>query len=159
MDLGITGRDQVAEHETLSPPTEDTGVEEVLDLGFGKCSLQVQVPEKGRITHAKELVGMNVVTSFVGLTEKYFAHLEGQEHQNGTMVGEVPLRNKLRTKIKYVGGSVEAACALGVADGIVDLVGTLRQTLLRSMICSDNIRVWGDDEGCRSESYRHCRRK
>ena len=30
---------------------------------------------------------------------------------------------KLKTRIKYVGGSVEAACALGVADGIVDLVG------------------------------------
>jgi ATP phosphoribosyltransferase len=29
----------------------------------------------------------------------------------------------LKTKIKYVGGSVEAACALGVADGSVDLVG------------------------------------
>jgi len=29
---------------------------------------------------------------------------------------------KLKTKIKFVGGSVEAACALGVADGIVDLV-------------------------------------
>jgi ATP phosphoribosyltransferase len=29
---------------------------------------------------------------------------------------------KLKTVIKYVGGSVEAACALGVADGIVDLV-------------------------------------
>ena len=121
MDLGITGRDQVAEHEALSPPTEDTGVEEVLDLGFGKCSLQVQVPEKGSVMHAKELVGMNVVTSFVGLTEKYFARLEGQEHQN-----------KLRTKIKYVGGSVEAACALGVADGIVDLVGPLQEPLLLS---------------------------
>lgn len=127
MDLGITGRDQVAEHEAISPPTEETGVEEVLDLGFGKCSLQVQVPEKGSIKHPKELVGMNVVTSFVGLTEKYFAHLEGQEHQNGVMNGDVPLKNKLRTKIKYVGGSVEAACALGVADGIVDLVGALSQ--------------------------------
>lgn len=130
--MGITGRDQVAEHEALSPPTEDTGVEEVLDLGFGKCSLQVQVPEKGSITHAKELVGMNVVTSFVGLTEKYFAHLEGQEHQNGVMNGDVPLKHKLRTKIKYVGGSVEAACALGVADGIVDLVGALQEPLLLS---------------------------
>ena len=129
MDLGITGRDQVAEHEAFSPPTEDTGVEEILDLGFGKCSLQVQVPEKGRIKHAKELVGMNVVTSFVGLTEKYFARLEGQEHRNGVMSGDVPLRSMLRTKIKYVGGSVEAACALGVADGIVDLVGALQVPL------------------------------
>lgn len=129
VDLGITGRDQVAEHEAISPPTEDTGVEEVLDLGFGKCSLQVQVPEKGSIKHPKELVGMNVVTSFVGLTEKYFAHLEGLEHPNGVMNGDVPFKNKLRTKIKYVGGSVEAACALGVADGIVDLVGALSQPL------------------------------
>ncbi|KAF8188600.1 hypothetical protein K438DRAFT_1764341 [Mycena galopus ATCC 62051] len=28
-----------------------------------------------------------------------------------------------KTKIEYIGGSVEAACALGLADGIVDLVG------------------------------------
>ena len=99
-------------------------MDEVLDLGFGKCRLQVQVPEKGSITDAKELVGRNVVTSFVGLTEQYFARLEGQGSENGTVNGEVPIRNKLRTKIKYVGGSVEAACALGVADGIVDLVGS-----------------------------------
>ncbi|MCJ1258373.1 ATP phosphoribosyltransferase (ATP-PRTase) (ATP-PRT) [Lignoscripta atroalba] len=122
VDLGITGRDQVAEHEALFPATEHSGVDEVLDLGFGKCRLQVQVPEKGSITDAKELVGRNVVTSFVGLTEQYFARLEGQGSENGTVNGEVPIRNKLRTKIKYVGGSVEAACALGVADGIVDLV-------------------------------------
>jgi ATP phosphoribosyltransferase len=29
-----------------------------------------------------------------------------------------------KTTIEYVGGSVEAACALGLADGIVDLVGS-----------------------------------
>ncbi len=91
----------------------------MLDLGFGTCALKVQVPEKGYISDPKDLVGKNVVTSFVGLTEKYFARLEGQEIMNG----EVPVRSKLRTKINYVGGSVEAACALGVADGIVDLVG------------------------------------
>ncbi|KAI4785382.1 ATP phosphoribosyltransferase, partial [Aureobasidium sp. EXF-8845] len=43
--------------------------------------------------------------------EVYFRELEGKKE------GE-----KLDTHIKYVGGSVEAACALGVADGIVDLV-------------------------------------
>ncbi len=123
VDLGITGRDQVAEHEAISPGTKNTGVEEVLDLGFGKCRLQVQVPEKGKITEAKELVGKNVVTSFVGLTEKYFEELEGSNTENGMLNGEGPRGNRLRTKIKYIGGSVEAACALGVADGIVDLVG------------------------------------
>ncbi len=119
VDLGITGGDQVAEHESISPATATTGVEQVLDLEFGKCALKVQVPEKGEIRDSRDLVGKNVVTSFVGLTEKYFARLEGQELRNG----DVPIRNILKTKIKYVGGSVEAACALGVADGIVDLVG------------------------------------
>lgn len=53
------------------------------------------------------------MTSFTALAETFFAKLEGAEPGQ-----------KLKTKLKYVGGSVEAACALGVADGIVDLVGT-----------------------------------
>ncbi|KAI9814803.1 MAG: ATP phosphoribosyltransferase (ATP-PRTase) (ATP-PRT) [Pycnora praestabilis] len=123
VDLGITGRDQVAEHESITPANSTTGVEEVLDLGFGKCKLQVQVPEKGQYREAKELVGKHVVTSFVGLSEAYFAKLEGQENLDITLNGDgQQAKKKLRTKIKYVGGSVEAACALGVADGIVDLV-------------------------------------
>ena len=144
--MGITGGDQVAEHEANSPATEESGVVEVLDLGFGRCKLQVQVPEKGDIEGAKDLVGKNVVTSFVGLTERYFAKLEGLEREgvNGVVdsqrrgvevengKGEVPVRSRLRTKIKYVGGSVEAACALGVADGVVDLVG---KTCLAPVLC------------------------
>jgi ATP phosphoribosyltransferase len=113
VDLGITGRDQVAEHDSTLPAGETSGVEEILDLGFGGCKLQVQVPQKGDITEAKQLIGRNVVTSFTALSEAFFSKLEG-----------VSPGSKLQTKIKYVGGSVEAACALGVADGIVDLVGT-----------------------------------
>jgi len=120
VDLGITGRDQIAEHEALVPPTATTGVEEVLDLDFGKCNLQVQVPAKGDITSPESLIGKNVVTSFVNLTEAYFKKLEGFA-ENGTTNGISG--QKLATRVKYVGGSVEAACALGVADGIVDLVG------------------------------------
>lgn len=78
------------------------------------------MPEKGEVSKPEELVGRNVVTSFTGLTERYFAKLEGLGVGDGQEVGG---RKKLKTKIKYVGGSVEAACALGVADGIVDLVG------------------------------------
>lgn len=91
-----------------------------MDLGFGKCKLQVQVPEKGPITKPEELVGKNIVSSFVNLSEKYFADLESK-HGTPTTNGDAPTK----TTIKYVGGSVEAACALGVADGIVDLVGKL----------------------------------
>src|ERR1700760_1039868 len=72
VDLGITGRDQVAEHEVVVPPTATTGVAEVLDLGFGKCSLQVQVPQKGDLTKPEDLIGKNIVTSFTNLAEQYF---------------------------------------------------------------------------------------
>lgn len=126
VDLGITGRDQVAEHEAVTPPTDTTGVEEILDLEFGFCRLQVQVPEKGTITKPEELVGKNIVTSFTNLAEGYFRALE-EKQSDKAVNGDG--KAKLRTNIKYVGGSVEAACALGVADGIVDLVGTL--SLLR----------------------------
>lgn len=104
-----------------------SGVEEVLDLGFGKCKLQVQVPETGGLDDPRELIGGNIVTSFTGLTERYFRALEEEWREeyggdDGEERREEGMR-KLRTNIMYVGGSVEAACALGVADGIVDLVG------------------------------------
>lgn len=120
VDLGITGRDQVAEHDVVQPPTETTGVEEVMNLGFGRCKLQVQVPEKGSISSPDQLVGKNVVTSFTNLSTQYFKELEAKSEDK--IVNGDNLK-QLRTHIKYVGGSVEAACALGVADGIVDLVG------------------------------------
>ncbi|KAL9113743.1 MAG: hypothetical protein Q9227_002188 [Pyrenula ochraceoflavens] len=123
VDLGITGRDQVAEHDAHLVQGEKSGVEEVMDLGFGKCRLQVQVPERGDILDSKQLVNKNIVTSFTGLAEDYFARLEGHPSRKGSINGEGILDGpKLRTRIKFVGGSVEAACALGVADGIVDLV-------------------------------------
>jgi ATP phosphoribosyltransferase len=124
VDLGITGRDQVAEHEAVVPPTETTGVTEVLDLDFGKCSLQVQVPQKGELQTPESLIGKNVVTSFTNLTEQYFRGLEAKVNSTEAVTNGDG-KAKLLTKIKYVGGSVEAACALGVADGIVDLVGMM----------------------------------
>jgi ATP phosphoribosyltransferase len=79
------------------------------------------VPQKGEASKPEDLIGKNVVTSFTNLTEQYFRKLEAE--QAGSTIGETNgEKSKLRTNIKYVGGSVEAACALGVADGIVDLV-------------------------------------
>ena len=122
VDLGITGIDQVAEHDAHLPLGEKSGVEQVMDLGFGKCKLQVQVPEKGSVQSVEDLVGKNIVTSFTGLAEDYFARLEGMGGRKESINGASSPVPKLRTRIKYIGGSVEAACALGVADGIVDLV-------------------------------------
>jgi hypothetical protein len=109
-------------------------VTEVLRLGFGKCSLQVQVPEASPIKTPEDLAGKRVVSSFQVLSTDYFNKVDDR----------LQLTGEQRTKIEYVGGSVEAACSLGLADGIgkcrfnicqqdlltftmdsVDLVGTL----------------------------------
>jgi len=100
VDLGITGEDVVAESEAV--------VNVLMQLGFGKCSLSVQAPVEERWS-AKQLAGKRVVTSFPNVTRKFFAGLE----EPGTP-----------TQIKCISGSVEAACGLGLADGIVDLVET-----------------------------------
>ncbi|KAI6928569.1 hypothetical protein KC340_g14344 [Hortaea werneckii] len=120
VDLGITGRDVIAEHEAISVPTESSGVQELLDLEFGGCKLQVQVPEKGNFNTPEELVGRKIVTSFTNLSEAYFKDLEAKmAGTSGQSNGDAI---KPKTQMRYAGGSVEAACALGVADGIVDLV-------------------------------------
>ncbi|RHZ47364.1 hypothetical protein Glove_585g67 [Diversispora epigaea] len=110
VDLGITGQDMVAESESGDK------IEEILELGFGKCKLQVQVPVIGGASKVEELVGKRIVTSFEVLAEKYFDELDEK------YLSEEQKKAGVRTKIEYVSGSVEAACALGLADGIVDLV-------------------------------------
>ncbi|RLN57109.1 hypothetical protein BBJ28_00004502 [Nothophytophthora sp. Chile5] len=102
LDIGITGQDIVAESKT--------SVVELMRLGFGKCALGVQTPVKDAITSPAQLAGKRIVTSFPEVTREYFKQFEAE--------GSAP------TKIKYVSGSVEAACSLGLADGIVDLVET-----------------------------------
>lgn len=131
--LGITGFDQVQE--------AGLDCKLLLDLGFGKCKLQVQVPENSEWTEPKQLIGKSIVTSFTNLTNEYFTALEQGKvpaHQTPASSGSsiqaspslkaadkkddsTPVK-ALDTTIKYVGGSVEAAVALGVADAIVDLV-------------------------------------
>ncbi|KAJ7505930.1 ATP phosphoribosyltransferase [Mycena galericulata] len=106
VDLGITGHDVILEAKMQEHVTE------VLRLGFGHCALQVQVPESSSIKTVDDLAGKRVVTSFEVLAGQYFDAIDGRLHLSGN--------NK--TRIEYVGGSVEAACALGLADGIVDLV-------------------------------------
>ncbi|KAJ3126754.1 ATP phosphoribosyltransferase (ATP-PRTase) (ATP-PRT) [Irineochytrium annulatum] len=106
VDIGITGQDMVAEGEA--------NVEELLKLGFGACRLCLQVPVKSGFTTARDLVGKRVVTSFESLARKHFDKVEAEMRAEGL--------NPPRTVISYVSGSVEAACALGLADAIVDLV-------------------------------------
>lgn len=102
--LGITGQDMIAEANVEHLVTE------VLPLGFGKCRLQIQTPERGPLQNVANLGGKTIGTSFDVLAGKFF---KDQDTQRG---------DGRETKVEYLDGSVEAACTLGVADAIVDLV-------------------------------------
>ena len=100
VDLGITGQDIIAESH------HEDDVKEEMRLGFGNCKLCVQAPAAMGYTDAKQLIGKRIVTSFTNITENYFKELDPETH----------------TSVTFISGSVEAACSLGLADAVVDLV-------------------------------------
>jgi len=102
VDLGITGSDLVQENMVE--------VDSVMDLGFGKCRLCVQAPVTDKIESVESLAGKRIVTSFPNVTKDFF---DTYDKKLG-----------VTTNINYVSGSVEAACGLGLADAVVDLVET-----------------------------------
>jgi len=107
VEAAVAGRDQVLEG--------GAGLDELVPLGFGRCSLQVAVPAEGVAT-VEELDGARVATSHPRITAGYFAG-------RGMQVETVAVR-----------GSVELAPRLEAAEAVCDLVQsgeTLRQNGLR----------------------------
>lgn len=102
VDVGITGQDVILESRMEHLITEE------LSLGFGKCKMQVQVPENGPVNSAEDLAGKRIATSFEVLARGYFEDVDKR----------VGLAGEAGTSIEYLSGSVEAACSLGLADGI-----------------------------------------
>jgi ATP phosphoribosyltransferase len=99
-EVGVTGADLVAE-------SGHDGIQEVLDLGFGRCRLSVAVKDDSGARSAAMLpAGTRVATSFPRIARAYFEKL-------GTEI-----------TIASVSGAAEIAPHLGVADVIVDLVST-----------------------------------
>ena len=98
-EFGVTGRDVLLESRTA-------GLYEPLDLGVARCRLAVAGPAGGadRLGRAR----LRVATKYVRLTREYFAARGGQAET-----------------IKLY-GSMELAPLAGLADCIVDLVGSGR---------------------------------
>ena len=110
-DIGITGRDLVAE--------SGRAVAVLLDLGFGKCRLAVAAIDDSNIrTLADVTSAARIATVFPHATSSFFAG-------RAQAITLVP-----------ISGAVENAPHLGVADLIVDLVSTgstLRMNGLREV--------------------------
>jgi ATP phosphoribosyltransferase len=110
VDCGVTGEDLVAEKEC--------GVEILLRLGFGNCSLQAAVPNEDSARTLADVDGRRIATAHPRLAAK--------------MLAEAGLRAELVT----VAGSAEIAPRLGLAEAIIDLVSsgsTLRTNGLRPL--------------------------
>ena len=98
VDLGITGSNLIRERASK--------VTRLLELGFGRCSLQVAVPEGGDVDQTEGLDGRVVATSHPRCTELYLRQLG------------------INVQLIEIKGAVEITPLLGIADAIADLVST-----------------------------------
>ena len=97
-DIGIVGRDTILQ--------EARNIDEVLDLGFGKCRMCVCGPESARdlLQHHEQI---RVATKYPKIAKDYFYN---KKHQT--------------VEIIKLNGSIELAPIVGLADVIVDIVET-----------------------------------
>ena len=97
-DLGIVGLNEVAE--------KGFPVEQIMDLGFGGCRLSLAVPKTPAYEGLAFFRGRHVATSYPNILARYFAE------------------KGIEAEIHTIEGSVEIAPAVGMADGIFDIVSS-----------------------------------
>lgn len=109
-DVGIVGLNEVAE--------KNQNVRELMRLGFGGCRISLAIPRDAHYDGPAWFSGKRIATSYPHILERYFSELGIKAH------------------IHEIAGSVEIAPAVGMADGIFDIVssgGTLVQNGLREV--------------------------
>ncbi len=97
-DIGILGENEVWE--------KDKDVKVVEKLGFAHCRLSLAIPKDEKYTGLDYFNGKRVATSYPKILNKFF-------REKG-----------MNVKIEELGGSVEIATGIGLADGIFDIVST-----------------------------------
>ncbi|MGM9632849.1 MAG: ATP phosphoribosyltransferase [Alloprevotella sp.] len=109
-DIGIVGLNEVAE--------KGLTVCEEMKLGFGACRISLAVPRDTDYTGPEWFSGRRIATSYPHILSDFFS------------------RHNVNAEIHEIAGSVEIAPAVGMADGIFDIVssgGTLVQNGLKEV--------------------------
>lgn len=106
-DIGILGENEVWEKE------KDVSVIE--KLGFGNCRLSLAIPKDEEYTGLDYFEGKRIATSYPRILSKFFG-VKG-----------------INVKIEEIGGSVEIATGIGLADGIFDIVSTGSTLLMNGL--------------------------
>ncbi|MDR0421928.1 MAG: ATP phosphoribosyltransferase [Proteiniphilum sp.] len=97
-DIGILGQNEMWEKEK--------DVTEIERLGFGSCRLSLAIPKDEVYTGLAYFGGKRIATSYPRILKKFFREKE------------------IDVKIEELGGSVEIATGIGLADAIFDIVST-----------------------------------
>ena len=97
-DIGILGENEVFER--------DKDVVSIEKLGFGNCRLSLAIPKDDVYTDLSFFQGKKVATSYPKILRHYF------------------LEKNIKADIEEIGGSVEIATSIGLAEGIFDIVST-----------------------------------
>jgi ATP phosphoribosyltransferase len=107
-DIGITGKDVLLEQSAGRPGERGRGVYELLDLGYGGCTMVLasKVGEDPAAEALRRLGVMRVATKYPRIAARYFEETGRQ------------------AEIVEVKGSVELAPLTGMVEAIVDLTAT-----------------------------------
>lgn len=97
-DIGILGENEVWE--------KNKKVNIVKKLGFANCRLSIAIPKEENYTDLTFFNQKKIATSYPNILQNYFT------------------KNQIEAEIETIGGSVEIAPGIGLADGIFDIVST-----------------------------------
>ncbi len=106
-DIGILGQNEVWEKQKE--------IDELKLLGFARCKLSLAIPKENSYTSIESLEGKRIATSYPVILSNYLQ----QQGINAT--------------IEEIGGSVEIAPGIGLADAIMDIVSTGSTLLMNGL--------------------------
>jgi ATP phosphoribosyltransferase len=102
-EFGIVGQNVIEEFAAGRP---DAGFDVLAELGFGRCSLRIAVPESATYEGPQSLQGTRIATSYPRLLRKFL-------DERG-----------IEAEVVEMNGAVELAPRLQIANYICDLVST-----------------------------------
>ncbi|MEP2935348.1 MAG: ATP phosphoribosyltransferase [Gilvibacter sp.] len=97
-DLGILGQNEVLEKQR--------DVTQIEALGFSNCRLSLAIPKSQSYSGITDLSNKRIATSYPNILKKYLA------------------KQNVTASIEQIGGSVEIAPSIGLADGVCDIVSS-----------------------------------
>jgi ATP phosphoribosyltransferase len=106
-DIGILGENEVWE--------KDKKVSVVRKLGFASCKLSLAIPKDEKYTGLNYFEGKKIATSYPKILEKFFKE------------------KNIKVIIEEIGGSVEIATGIGLADAIFDIVSSGSTLLMNGL--------------------------